>query len=756
MEIYRYPLLCWQLTENTICGHLVSTEYELVSAQLHKLQAHLAEHLQRQYVQEHYLPEPLPNPRLKKVNVTVRPTYQEETGIFPVVHTLTIPVTAVYGSAKDDYSECYLPLLDLHFYFYKQEQLRALIEHFARDYFNNMPPETLHRYLMLSEPWLEEVTVRFKQREPRHVHHGRTREEVQTLLQVADKFPRKTKGSGIAPETAWERSDLVTMLVEKLLKERASVVLIGEPGIGKTTILLEAARKFFTLTKDKEEHQGPNYFWRTTPQRMIAGARYLGEWQESCEELMAELQRIGDILWITDFAHLLTVGGDGPEDSIAAFMLPNLRQGSLQIVSELTQQEWERVRQRLPGFAAHFHVVSIPKLSKKQIFKIMRLFTDYLQKQLHITIEESALNFAYRLLDRYLRYEAFPGKMIKFLTSCVNDVHIQNKKLIDNEKVLTQFVQKTGLPAFLLRDDVLLDNTALHNYFATRIIGQTQAIERVTEMVMVFKAGLNDANKPIATLLFSGPTGVGKTACARALAEYFFGQGQTLNPLTRLDMSEFQHPVQVDRLLGGGNKPGKLIREVRERPFSVVLLDEIEKAHPIFFDVLLNVMDEGILIDGNGRITDFRNVILIMTSNLGARQNKSISFINKTDKNETNSAVRSFFRPEFFNRIDQVVTFQSLDTATVVNITRKELEGLNKREGFEERKLNLTFTPKLVEHLAQVGFDPEYGARPLQRTIERLVVAKLAEYLLQHIKMKNVNLLLDWGNNEVVVKKSPK
>lgn len=749
MELYRYPLLCWQLTKDSICARLVGTEYELVNAQLHKLQVHIAEYLQREYIQDDYLPDSMPDAKLKKVNVKVRPTYKEENGVFPAGNSLNIPVAAVYSPTEYGYSECYLPLLNQHFYFDKSEQLRALIEYFARDHFSDMTPEILHRYLMLNEPWLEEVTVRVKVREIRRSLEEKNHIEIKTLQKIADKFPRKTKGNKIAPETAWERASLVTTLVEKLEKEQASIVLIGEQGSGKTAILLEAARKFSSLTKERTE--GANYFWRTTPQRMIAGARYLGEWQETAEEMIEELQRRGDILWINDFAHLLSVGGEGPEDSIAAFMLPNLRQGHLQMIGELTQQEWDRVRQRLPGFAAHFHAITVPKLFKKQIVKIMHLFRDYIYKQLHITIEESALNLAYRLLDRYIRYEAFPGKIIKFMTSCVNDA--LDKKCIDDEKVLTQFVQKTGLPPFLLRDEMLLDTAALHDYFAKRIIGQTQAIEHVCQVIMIFKAGLNDPNKPIATLLFSGPTGVGKTACVLALAKYFFGQGQTVNPLIRLDMSEFQHPVQVDRLLGTGKKPGKLIAQVRERPFSVVLLDEIEKAHPIFFDVLLNIMDEGILIDNNGRITDFRHVILIMTSNIGAKQNKRISFVNQRNDNDISSAVRQFFRPEFYNRIDQVITFQALSAETVKEITHKELKALNKREGFQERGFNLTFTQKLINHLAQAGFEPEYGARPLQRTIERLVISKLAKFLLQHPKMKGVNLLVDWLDKEVKVEK---
>jgi ATP-dependent Clp protease ATP-binding subunit ClpA len=751
MEIYHYPLLCWQLSKKSICARLVGTGYEMVHSQLPKLITHFAEHLQREYVEEDYLPEPLLQPRLKKVKVNIRPAYQEESGFFPVKDTLNITVTAVYGETTENYSECYLPLLDQHFYYYKQEQLRTLIEYFARDYFNNMTPEALHRYLMLDEPWLEEVIVRIKNPKKRRIHKGINRPTTNILQQVADQFPRKTKASRIAPETAWERSALVTKLLGKLDAEHSSVLLIGEHGIGKTAIVLEATRQFMNLNKAEK---GPHYFWRTTPQRMIAGARYLGEWQETCETLMEELQMTGDILWINDLVHLLNTGGDGPEDSIGAFMLPNLRKGNFQIVSELTQQEFELVRQRLPGFAAHFHILLIPELSKKQNFKILSLFTQYVQKQLNITIEEPALNLSYRLLDRYWRYEAFPGKIITFLTSCVNDAYVEKYKIINTENVLTNFVQKTGLPPFLLRDEILLKDKELQDYFSKRIIGQKAAIEQVCQVVMIFKSGLNDPNKPIATLLFAGPTGVGKTACARAIAEYFFSSGkQVLNPLIRLDMSEFQHPVQIDRLLGvsGGKKPGKLIREVRERPFSVVLLDEIEKAHPIFFDVLLNVMDEGILIDSNGRVTDFRNVILIMTSNLGSRQSKGISFLKQEDKNEMSGAVRNFFRPEFFNRLDQILTFQALSVATVQEITRKELADLNKREGFQERNLELKFSDKLVEYLAKTGFDPEYGARPLQRTIEKIVVAKLAEFLLQNLELKNVELLVDWGNKGLII-----
>ena len=749
METYRYPLLYWKINDDLLCGRLVGTEYEISGTNLGKMQGALTEQLQREYQEYDYLPEPLSDPRLKIINVSIRPTYQEEIGIFPAKSTLILPVAAVYGATEYGYSECYLPLIDQHFYFYRPEQLKSLIEHFARDHFTSMPPERLHRLLLAGEPTMHEIVVRVRPQENSRFDDEDFRPQLDTLPTVADAFPdRGRKHNRIAPETAWERAEWVTTVIDKIMQENASVLLIGEPGIGKTMILLEAARKFSNLTRKRS--QGRGYFWRTTPQRMVAKARFLGEWQESCEKVIDELQRCQDVLWVNDFIHMMDTGGDGPEDSIAAFMLPNLRQGQLRIVGEMTPEQWDKAQRRLPGFLTHFHVVRIPRFSQRQIQKISRLFSDYVQKQLKITVEETASNLAARLLERYLRYQAFPGKFIQFMTACINHVHNEQGERVDREVVLQQFIEKTGLPALLLRDEQILDTEQLQQQFRQRIVGQEAAVTHLCEVITIFKAGLNDPDKPIATLLFAGPTGVGKTACARALADYFFGKGSQQHPLIRLDMSEFQHPFQVDRLLGAGKEPGKLISEVRNKPFSVVLLDEIEKAHPQFFDVLLNLMDEGILIDGQGRVTDFRNTIIIMTSNLGAQQKQSIQFVATSD-NQVNiqSAVRQFFRPEFFNRIDQVVTFSSLDKPSIEAIVKLELSAVAKREGLQERQLQLRFDDSVIAELVKVGFDPEYGARPLQRSIERFVVAKLAAYLLQHPDVHDTTLSLRWEDEQL-------
>ncbi|MEM9849362.1 MAG: AAA family ATPase, partial [Bacteroidota bacterium] len=222
-------------------------------------------------------------------------------------------------------------------------------------------------------------------------------------------------------------------------------------------------------------------------------------------------------------------------------------------------------------------------------------------------------------------------------------------------------------------------------------------------------------------------------------------------PLIRIDMSEYQHAGQFIRFIGYGKQVGKLVKEVREQPFSVILLDEIEKAHPSIFDALLGLLDEGTLTDHFGRQTNFRNTIIIMTSNLGASNQQSLGF-RATDSSEAiyHSAIRKFFRPEFINRIDQVVLFNALSRENVENILHKELKELKKREGFVKQGLELSFSERLIQHLASEGFNAKYGARPLQQTIEREVIAPMAKWVLAHEKTKNKQLHLDYDQQLLV------
>jgi ATP-dependent Clp protease ATP-binding subunit ClpA len=333
----------------------------------------------------------------------------------------------------------------------------------------------------------------------------------------------------------------------------------------------------------------------------------------------------------------------------------------------------------------------------------------------------------------------------------VNETELNEENVITKEVVIQNFVNQTGLPELFLRDDILLNQKELKDHFLSRIIGQEDAVEKLCEIVKIFKAGLNNPGKPITTLVFAGPTGVGKTASAKALADYFFGKGQKQSPLIRIDMSEFQYSGQISRFIGSGQETGKLIQDIRERPFSVLLLDEVEKAAPSIFDALLTVLDEGVLVDAFGRVTNFRNTIIILTTNLGASNRQSIGYGGEVNKDANYlSAINSFFRPEFVNRIDGIVMFNSLSQKDIFSITLKELSELKKREGFVKRGLDVHFSENVAKYLSKSGFDERYGARPLQRMLEQTIVNPLANWLLQHPTVKERKVFVDYNKGLII------
>jgi ATP-dependent Clp protease ATP-binding subunit ClpC len=322
-----------------------------------------------------------------------------------------------------------------------------------------------------------------------------------------------------------------------------------------------------------------------------------------------------------------------------------------------------------------------------------------------------------------------PGPAVGFLGELFD--YASSKKLgrIDAELVLEQFTRRTGLPEWLLRDEMPLKREEILGEFERQIIGQPEACRAAADVILTFKAGLNDPHRPLGVLLFAGPTGVGKTEMAKVIGNYLFGHGEQKERLTRLDMSEFSGPGAAQRLVGAPDgEPGILIRRVRQQPFGVVLLDEIEKASPEVFDLLLGLFDEGRLTDRFGRLTTFKSCILIMTSNLGATSTEAFG-LSRTSGKSYLSEVAAHFRPEFFNRIDAVVTFAPLSQPAMRRIAEMELESLGRREGLAMRKLTLAWTADIVDRLVEVGFDKRYGARPLQRTVESLIAIPLGRQL---------------------------
>ena len=749
MKTLEYTLFCWPVEDGAILGQLLNTDTQMVARDLRRLRAAVIAHIEKALREGNFYEPDLGQVKMKTFPIHVRPAYRADARLFPAIETLELPVHAVFGKNSYGYFECFLPQFRQSFYLYDEKDLKKLVEHYSRDILQSLPPHDLYNLLLPATPWIETLPVKVPPQKQRGQNRHITPLEAPALQAVAERLPYlRAERRPAAPAPTLERRGLVQQGQRVLIQEKTHVLLVGKSGVGKSAIIEEAIRKQHSQEKS-QPHEERHSFWRSNPGRIIARAKYLGEWQEICEDMVEEMSRHRGILWLENFVMLLLSGGEGPEDSMAAFLLPAVQERRLRIVSELSPEQLEAVRRLLPGFAEHFRIIRVDEMDMATSLRLGEYYTDYAAKNLGVQIDLRTLQLSYALLDRFLCYESFPGKLVRFLQRCVDSALLARQHQLPEAEIIRQFSLQTGLPDFLLRDDILLDAHALRAFFISRIKGQEQVVDHICSVIKVFKTGLNDPGKPVATLLFAGPTGVGKTAMARAIASYFFGAGQGYDPLIRLDMSEFQHSSQIYRLIG---TEGKLVQQVRERPFCVVLFDEIEKAHPLIFDALLTVMDEGTLIDAAGRVTDFRNAILIMTSNLGSVRRSPLGFRADAARDYT-AGVRAFFRPEFYNRIDAVLPFRALDPDTIREITLRELGEIMQRDGILSRKLTFDFTEALGAHLARTGFDEKYGARPLQREIEQQVVAPLARLLVDPAESAippGSRIQVDWDGSRVV------
>ena len=479
---------------------------------------------------------------------------------------------------------------------------------------------------------------------------------------------------------------------------------------------------------------------------MIAGMRYLGEWEERCEEFVRQLNAIEGVYCAENLLELLQVGGQGSGDSVAAFLLPYLQRGELRMVAEVTPAEAEACRRLLPGLLDVFQVLPVPMFNDTEATEVLNRVANAYASASRLKLEPGAVALAQRLFKRFLPYSVFPGQTAGFVRDLCDPSarrDLNREQSVTTSDVVARFIKQTGLPETLLRDDLLLVLDEVRRGFDAQIIGQTEATLAAARLVTQIKAGLTDPGRPLGVLLFCGPTGVGKTALAKTLTDFCFGAGEQKNRLVRLDMSEYSGWGAGARLLQSANgAAAPWIEQVRRQPFCILLFDEIEKAAPEVFDVLLGLLDEGRLTDRFGRVTNFRSAIIILTSNLGASATGTAGFL--PDQGPAyESEVGKFFRPEFFNRLDAVITFKPLATTEVELITRKELGELAAREGFATSGIRLDWSERLVKALAREGYDHRLGARPLQRALERLVVTPLARWKVAHPDLRDASLSID-------------
>ncbi len=745
---------------------------------------------------------------------------QSNLWLYPTFKETTVKVPYVKGVSPKGEKIAQLPFFEVCFLYQTEHDLKKFAEEYALLHLGQMTNAQFLRFLIPSELSLDTITLprAVLEKQSPEISMLQTRKTSpairppKNLLEIAEELHEQ--GLNRRYSRAYERDKELNTLVEKLQGGNRNIILLGESGVGKTSLLIDAVEKLKKITstadQSSNESKGNRRFWMTSGSKLIAGMKFLGQWEKRTEKLISELSHLNGVLCIEKLSELVLLGGEGPTGSIASFLMPYLARKELFLIGEATPIELDSMRRLLPNFVEFFEIVSVPNFTRDQTLKVLdRLLNDAKIKR-KIEIKQGVSEKIFELFQRFQPYATFPKVGSSFINTLIQkkaryssdppspeqavkisknrrvlpdifqnsenflsiaDVfqwinqafseqpEIQKKARrsyasLSPEDVVKAFQERTGLPDVFLRNEIPLPKEEVIQWFSQRIIDQPEGVAAATRAVLTFKAGLNDPNRPLAVLLLCGPTGVGKTALAKCLAEYFFGAGapsKNKSRLIRLDMSEYQGFDAVSRLIGPtGGDPSPFIQKIRQQPFTVILLDEIEKASPEVFDVLLNVFDEGRLTDSLGRITEFRSSLIIMTSNLGADRQQNYGFDPLPIGPRYSDLAMQFFRPEFFNRIDEVVTFYPLKAQSIEAITRKELEEIRNREGIIHAGLKLKFTDRLVKHLAQTGFDPRYGARPLQRTIENEVVVPLASWLIKEANSPKANVLLDWDQHIMI------
>ncbi|MBX3400384.1 MAG: ATP-dependent Clp protease ATP-binding subunit [Gemmataceae bacterium] len=751
MPTYRYPVLLCRDAARGVSAVAVDANAVGFAATPADARDDLREYLAWFHRRKPWLAGPdVREPRLVWHTVAVRPEYRANDRLYPCETEVAVRVPGVFGTRESGQPTADLPLLGIRFDYTNEKDVPDLVRRYVLQKLEGLAPHDLNRYLPPPEVELVELAVRI----PKDDGALAAESVPPTLKQVAEPVGDRAVRKSFA--RAWGREAEVAALVAKLHREKANVLLVGEGAVGKTTLLVDAVKAAEELAREEdEEKRNRRRYWLTSAGRIVAGMRYLGQWEERVEELIAELGEIGGVLCVERLLELVRRGGFGPADSIAAFLIPYLARGELRMVAEATPPELDACRRLLPGLADLFQIVPVNGFDRGTALVVLDKQLDAAASGRGIEVARGTGERIARLFRRFQPYAPFPGPSSGFARELVEAQSRAGRKTVDPDDAVDRFRRRTGLPELFLRDELTLERAAVLDWFQSRVLDQPDACAAATDVVLTFKAGLNDPGRPPAVLLFCGPTGVGKTHLALAMAEYFFGNSECgirnaefktktdsglsfripnsefRTRLIRLDMSEYGGFDAVARLLGPPDgDPGPLVNQVRRQPFSVLLLDEIEKANADVFDTLMGVFDEGRLTDTYGRVTNFRSTIVVMTSNLGAGRGSAVGFGREREGPNYRDAAMKFFRPEFFNRMDAVVTFEPLKPEAVKAIARRELEAIARRDGIARSGIRLVWAESLVERMAQVGFDAKYGARPLQRAIEREVVAALAKWML--------------------------
>lgn len=528
-------------------------------------------------------------------------------------------------------------------------------------------------------------------------------------------------------------------------RRKNNPMLVGDPGVGKSAIVEGIALKI--VNGDIPPVLADKRLISLDLGSIVAGTKYRGDFEKRLKAIINETAANPDvILFIDEFHTIVGAGGASGSLDAANMLKPALARGEIQCIGATTMDEFRKIVEKDGALDRRFQKIVVEKTDIQHTISILdKLKTNY-EKYHNVTYSEESIEACVRMSERYITDRCLPDKAIDVMDETGSMVRLKNPKktaCVTAEDVASMISKMTGIPSGQIAESEGVRLMKMGEKLRGRIIGQDEAIDKVVRAIQRGRAGIKDPGKPIGTFIFFGQTGVGKTQLAKSLAEYLFDSEENM---IRLDMSEYMEKFNVSRLIGappgyvGFEEGGQLSERVRRKPYCVVLLDEIEKAHPDVFNLLLQVMDEGRLTDSNGRTVSFRNTILIMTSNVGSREldeygsgvgfSTSVKNVQGNRKNVLEKAVRKAFPPEFINRVDEQVFFRPLDKEDIGRIIDIELKGLKNRvkdAGFE-----LTITPSAKRFVADAGYDPSFGARPLKRAIRKYIEDPVSECIISN------------------------
>lgn len=530
-------------------------------------------------------------------------------------------------------------------------------------------------------------------------------------------------------EPALLREPLVDELTNLLdSPDGRPVVLIGPRAVGKTAVIHRWLYRQITHWRDDQlPYRG---VWHLSPQRLISGMTCVGQWEDRVLAILKAAMKRQHLLVFDDLLGLFQAGRSAQSDlTVIDVLKPYMERREVRVLAEATPETWRVLLERDRSLGELFRVLHVPEPTEDDSLRIAISVVNRLEGQHRVRFDYQALPTALDLSRRYIHDAVMPGKLAGFLSQIAGKYVDET---VDRKAILHEFQLRSGLSMSFLDDCLNLSREDVIEGLSGNVIGQPGALATIADFLALSKARLNDPGRPIASLLFLGPTGVGKTQTAKALAAWLFGDAERM---LRFDMNEFVAEDAVTRLVGTFHEPdGLLTGAIRRQPFSVILLDEIEKAHPRVFDILLQVLGEGRLTDAVGRTTDFTNTIIVLTSNLGVRRSQvGMGFdppgIN--DAHRYTKAAENFFRPEFFNRLDRVVPFLQLRKDEVRRIADLMLTELLQREGLRRRRCALLIEPRAIEQVVELAYDSVLGARAMRRGFERQVIHTVADELSQ-------------------------